>query len=365
MKAKSIIFIFVFLISLSIIPVYNITTHGTILLTGRFKEVKESLFNIDSVMSIAGAAGNLVGISSDADKVFFGKNKWLFLGEYFNHSVSKKINGSQGYEREIKHTINVMHGWQKLSKSIGVRGFYVLIGPDKDSIYTDELPQWYVQSKSTITNELINGCDFYIKTPEILSKAKKETSDPLYFKTDTHWNELGAYSAFKGLAKKSLNYKDKLIWPRGDLEFNSYTSEAGDLSRFQRSARFLSDVNVKITSPSVSNIDISVSSYKSGSILYTGKNELIESPKEPLLVHSPSALNKVRALWLRDSFGTAMSRVMASTFYETLQVHHGRTSPEEIKKIMLDYKPDYVIVTVVERDELSKMFAFDPTTNTY
>lgn len=365
MKTKSIIFIFIFLISLSIIPIYNIINHKAIYQTDRLERVRDSLFNIDLIMSIAGSAGNFVGISSDSNKVFFGREKWLFLGDSFNHSVSKKINGSQAYGKEIKKTISVMHGWEKISKSIGVKGFYVVVGPDKDSIYSDKLPQWYVKKESTITSELINGCDFYINTPEIVLRAKKETTEPLYFKTDTHWNELGAYAAFKGLANKSAKNRDKLTWPDSDLEFTSFASEAGDLSRFQRSARFLSDVDMKITSPSVANLHISVSSYNSGVIIYSGKNKPIESPSELLLVHSPSALNKVKVLWLRDSFGTAMSRVMASTFYETLQVHHGRTSPEAIKKILLDYKPDYVIVTVVERDELSKMFAYDPITVTH
>lgn len=61
---------------------------------------------------------------------------------------------------------------------------------------------------------------------------------------------------------------------------------------------------------------------------------------------------------VRDSFGTAMSRMMAQTFSETLQIHHGRVKPSDIKKIITDYKPEYVIVTVVERNSMSKMFKY-------
>jgi len=36
-----------------------------------------------------------------------------------------------------------MRGWEFLAKGTGAKGFYVLMGPDKDSIYTEELPYWY------------------------------------------------------------------------------------------------------------------------------------------------------------------------------------------------------------------------------
>lgn len=53
-----------------------------------------------------------------------------------------------------------------------------------------------------------------------------------------------------------------------------------------------------------------------------------------------------------------MSRLMARTFTETLQIHHGKVQPSIIKKMIADYKPDYVIVTVVERDSMSKLFKY-------
>lgn len=361
MKAKSITFIAVFLFSMSIFPIYNTLVNKTHNPVGVDEFSIRSLYNIDAVLSISGAAGNLLGISTDADKVFFGRDHWLFLGNNFNKPISKKIVGASGYDSDIHKTITAMDGWAALSRSIGGKGFYVMIGPDKDSIYTDMLPGWYRKNNDTISQNLISGSNLYIDTPKYLMLAKNESALPLYFKTDTHWNELGAYEAFKGLISKSEMNGDNLQWPSEKLNFVSLGTSNGDLSRFQRSGVFLSDTDVRITSPSVANIPISVISYKSGKNIYAGLNESIESPREALLVRSPEALNNTKVLWLRDSFGTSMSRIMASTFSETLQIHHGRTSPEEIKKIMLNYKPDYVIVTVVERDDLGKMFSYNPS----
>lgn len=360
MKAKSFIFIVVFLISLSVIPFYNSIINGPVSLLEKREDAKSELFNIDQVMSFAGAVGNVLGISSDAEKVFFGKDKWLFLGEGYNHSVSKKIDGPEGYEKQIQNTIAAMDGWNKLTKASGARGFYILIGPDKDSIYTDKLPQWYVKSESTISQKLIEGSDFYVNTPSLLINAKKETSHPLYFKTDTHWNELGAYVAFKGLISKSKMNGDDIVWPNDTMKFIETSYRTGDLARFQRSSYGLNDANVDISSPSVTDIPISIKSFNNGTVIYSGLNKKIEPPKEPLLVSSPKALNKMKVLWIRDSFGTSMSRVMAYTFSETLQLHHARLSPNIIKNMMESYKPDYVIITVVERNELSGMFSQSP-----
>lgn len=360
MKIKSFVFIALFAMMMSAMPVYNYFVNGFSLATRPISKMTRDAYNIDGALYILGSFYNIFGLSVDSNRVFFGKDGWLFLGENFNRPISKKIDGAISNMDAISNTIKSVDEWSTLSKSIGVKGFYIIIGPDKDSIYTEELPAWYVQSENSITNELVSRCDLYVNTVKILTKEKKRTALPLYFKTDTHWNELGAYAAFEGLIDKSKHNNDTLNWPSETIEFKKFNSPTGDLARFQRSGKYLRDEEVRIVSPSVATIPVSVKSYKTGAITYRGENEMIESPSEPLLVESPKALNHAKVLWLRDSFGTAMSRMMAYTFSETLQVHHGRITPDYIKDLMLSYKPDYVIVTVVERDSLSKIFSYMP-----
>lgn len=346
---------------MTVIPVFNALERFSSISKEAIKSTFSDLYNIDSFISLLGSMGNLAGISVDAEKIFFGKDHWLFLGEGFNHAISKKINGTANYHEAIANTLKSINGWEKLAKENKTKNFYILIGPDKDSIYRDKLPGWYRQTDDSITKQLISSSNVYIDTLSLLTEQRKKSALPVYFKTDTHWNELGASAAFKGLVEKSHQNNDKLAWPEDELKFEEIKAEPGDLSRFQRSGYQLQDSDIKIISPSVTKIPVVVKSYKTGSILYSGINKIIESPKESLLIDSPKALNKAKVLWLRDSFGTALSRLMATTFTETLQVHHGRTTPEQIKEILLNYKPDYVIITVVERDELSNMFAYEPT----
>lgn len=78
---------------------------------------------------------------------------------------------------------------------------------------------------------------------------------------------------------------------------------------------------------------------------------------------SPRARNKKRVLWLRDSFGLALAPFLAATFTETIEIHWSealRSHGKQLVELVDSWDPDYVIVTVVERDALSGALAQYP-----
>jgi len=86
-----------------------------------------------------------------------------------------------------------------------------------------------------------------------------------------------------------------------------------------------------------------------------------KQPSVPVLVESSGALNHVRVLWLRGSFGVALSPFMAATFSEVLQIHwRDGFADGALLKLVERFKPDYVFVTVVQRDARSQPFATPP-----
>jgi hypothetical protein len=64
---------------------------------------------------------------------------------------------------------------------------------------------------------------------------------------------------------------------------------------------------------------------------------------------TPGALNDKKVLWLHDSFGNAMRPFMRATFSEILHIHPDLMPPDKLSAIVESYKPNYVIVTAVER----------------
>lgn len=82
---------------------------------------------------------------------------------------------------------------------------------------------------------------------------------------------------------------------------------------------------------------------------------------DPVLVHAEGALNQARLLWLRDSFGTALSPYMSATFSDVLQVHWATgLAPGALDDMVSRWRPDHVLVTVVERGARNAAFAALP-----
>lgn len=169
------------------------------------------IFNVDSLVSLFGMLGFKVGVSIDPGEVLIGRDGWLFLGNNYSRSLLYKINGIKESDKStITQIREVILSWDRWFIDNGVKEFKVMIAPDKDSVYREKLPKWYAQSNiqfsDVIQKELPN---IYI---DILSSILKNKTEeyPLYYKTDTHWNNYGAWIGFSELMK-SLNKEDTIL----------------------------------------------------------------------------------------------------------------------------------------------------------
>ena len=116
----------------------------------------------------------------------------------------------------------------------------------------------------------------------------------------------------------------------------------------------IADVQERFDLPlSITQID-----FESGKIISTGPNVAINSSTKPLLVKSSGALNNKKVLWLRDSFGNSLSPLMAATFSDVMQLHWSEALKPggSFARLVQDWQPDYVFVTVVERNARAAVF---------
>ncbi|MGE1176491.1 alginate O-acetyltransferase AlgX-related protein [Pseudomonas sp. BW7P1] len=323
------------------------------------------LYNMDLLHGYISKLLYPIGISINPGKVIIGKEGWLFLGDEFADNISiKRRNLDLQETHTIKKVAQSVESWDQWLSNKGVTAFRIVIGPDKDSVYPEFLPDWISHVHPRPTEVLLRSVrdNIYIDPTKALLNAKERLSHPLYYKTDTHWNNAGAWIAFDELRKSLSTNHTQLMWPpdRAPLILKTRERTGGDLAQFLRMQASLSDNEIVLSYQDEYVLSVEHHDFNSGEILFAGQNIDIASPASPLLVKSAQALNPKKVLWLRDSFGSSISPLMSATFAETLHVYFLPLKAEEFVTLIERFQPDYVFITSVERDIRSDFFQSGP-----
>lgn len=361
MKTKTLMFVWLTIFVLTIVPVFNIINMGV-----AAKKItswnRASLYSFDFSLPFINGFFYKFGVSTNPNQVVIGKNDWLYLGDQYSKTISVKRLGSTIESTHAAKKIGVAtKSWDSWLKSKGVLAYKIMLGPDKDTIYPEFLPDWAKPTGNSVTDTLLANTDqnIYIDTRGVLKNAKSLFSEPLYYKTDTHWNSLGAWVAFNTLAMDMARFDSKLkLLSEQQVHISEVKKRnGGDLSGFLRLNDQLIDKEIIINIDNEKySIETEQYDFDTGHLIFSGNNPKISSPKSPILVKSKNALNRKKVLWLRDSFGSSISPFMSATFSEVLQLHYNKANPEYFAKLVNKFHPDYVFITVVERDSLSVLF---------
>jgi alginate O-acetyltransferase complex protein AlgJ len=132
-----------------------------------------------------------------------GRDGWLYFSE---HQMVEHYRGT------LLFTPDQLQDWKILLEQyrdwLAQRGikFLFVVAPDKQSIYPEYLPSW--MNKVSSENKL-DQFFAYMKTHstvEVLdlrpTLLENRSLGPLYLKTDSHWNQLGAFFAYQRLVNE-------------------------------------------------------------------------------------------------------------------------------------------------------------------
>jgi hypothetical protein len=327
---------------------------------------KSFLYNMDFASRWAALLLYPLGISTNPKQVIIGHDGWLFLGDQYEQTLTIDRSPSTQADFAVGQSIgSATQAWNLYLVSKGVKVFKVMIGPNKATIYPEHLPTWAKPSSPNAFDALLagTGTAHHLDLRALLLAAKASQPAPLYHKTDTHWNALGAGVAFQALAQQVGEAAPEIQWPTPkSYELIRLESQpGGDLAKFLRLQSYLSETNPIVQATRLT-VETSQVDFDTGLVLKKGGNPLIDSSTKPLLVQSAGALNTKKVLWLRDSFGTALSPLMAATFSDVVQLHwiEGIKPNGRLVQLVEDWQPDYVFVTVVERAARSPLFTALP-----
>ncbi len=144
--------------------------------------------------------------TSASAKVVIGKAGWLFLGNY------NKYFDEVDYYRNLKpFTFGELRYWQVLLEArrnwLKRRGIHYIfvVAPNKSTIYPEFMPDSirkvhpYSRLDQLIAHLQKHSTLRVLDLRPALREAKKIR--PAYYRTDTHWNDWGAYSAYREIIK--------------------------------------------------------------------------------------------------------------------------------------------------------------------
>jgi alginate O-acetyltransferase complex protein AlgJ len=137
-----------------------------------------------------------------------GKDDWLYWRNDIEQHSGLKLLGQweiDAWTRSLDH----LHDWLA---SQGIR-FVFVIAPDKSEIYPEHLPDGVPAAPFTALDQLAAALSAQKKFDfidlRLLLKAAKSQGQ-LYYKTDSHWNSLGAHLALERVLQGRLPPGDAL-----------------------------------------------------------------------------------------------------------------------------------------------------------
>lgn len=154
---------------------------------------RQQFVNADSRIRTA-----LTATSPNHD-VIQGTDGWLYYGE----TTDDYLNINTLSQREISNIAHNLRMIDEYCKGNGAE-FVFFSAPNKNSVYPENMPFNYVpadtQNNYTLLSEELADDSFYLDMKNVLLEA--DSSIPLYHKTDTHWNNLGAYAGHVAVMSK-------------------------------------------------------------------------------------------------------------------------------------------------------------------
>ena len=285
---------------------------------------KNELTNLNSRIKY-----NLFNISSN-DAVIKGEDNWLFYNSKYKDDgdVLADYQRTNYYSEEMLNKFkDALNAKKEFLDNLGIE-FYVYIASNKEEIYSEYMPDYYVRLKEESKTDVL--VDFLRENTDVNIVYPKETlienkdKYQLYYKSDTHWNQYGAYLGFRDLMSAMGEETPAL----DELTVDENLKNDGDLANMINMSLELKEINPIVNYRK----DIKI--------------ELVEDKGKLMNRYETSNLNGKKLITYRDSFWINMAPFLAREFEESAFIWGIPFNYAQIEK----EKPDVVILEVVERN---------------
>ena len=283
-----------------------------------------------------------LGVSPSA-AVAKGRDGWFFYAD--DKAIEDFANDPPMDPEAIDNWVRALVAARDWLKARGI-AYIFTIAPDKHVIYAGEMPHTLVKvAPVSRTDQLIvaardAGIEAVDPRPELFAAKPDER---LYQKTDTHWNDRGAFLAYRQIidAVRAIRPDVPPAWGRDDFRPETRTIAGMDLAGMMGLTRALTEDDLRLVPRRPRHARV---------IEPAGAEPTAE---EGRLVTVIPGSTLPRALVIRDSFGSRLVPFLSEHFSRAVYLWQNDFLPDDV----LREKPDVVIQEIVGRH----LYNFVPT----
>lgn len=266
--------------------------------------------------------------TSPSPNVYLGTDGWLFFNG--DHGLAQ-VNRDPPRYADLQRFADLL---SKLNAYLqqDQRRFVVGVPPNKESVYPDRLPAW-LRTKSGPTEYevlLAELAKTRVRTVDLRALLREAAQQaPVYYRTDSHWNPLGALLAYNALVT-AAGQDDWRIDPARALQADLHRY-SGDLARYIGLRDYLSEPESRLS---------------------IGDSPLHETVLDDRATFPTRVLDYRRqgpvVLIIGDSFSNRLFQYFLSPYVARLVwTHHTECSFDG--SLIQRYQPDIVLYLPVER----------------
>lgn len=289
--------------------------------------------------------------TSPSTKVMLGKDDWLY---YRDEMVFEDYRNLYPFDDAgLQQWLDLLQTRQTFCEERNI-AYLFTISPNKPTMYPEFLPSgWEPLDRPNRLNQLQTAVD--AKLPQVAMidvrpalKRHKTNHGPLYFKSDTHWNEMGAYVGYlEIMTALQKRFPELQLIPIDQIKVAEETGNGGDLARMM-GLKFSTEERMRTPQfPETRNIVRE----KDGTPLTVVVKDVLKG--EEGLVTLCAAGEIESAVIIHDSFGQALIPLLARHFQRATFVWSN-----SFDKTLVDKeRPTVVIQQLVER----RLLNWEPT----
>lgn len=271
-----------------------------------------------------------------SQSVIGGRDGWFFLGDEERTYLTDRTHPN---DADLAHVADVYAARAAWCARHRIRYVFVLV-PNKSTVYPQYLPAGVVPVKPSPADRLLallraRGIR-YVDTRAAVIAASRDAE--VYSKGDTHWNDAGAYAAYRAIVAALHDVGARETIPRGALRAHLDPAD-GDILGMAGLAGFVHNRWLHYDFPHRAHAVAEPATAATGSAprLFARRTTLVDDPSLPT------------AVVFGDSFAEQLEPFLAESFRRATLLHHLTIARQFDEPTVSAEHPGVVIQELVER----------------